>query len=222
MDESHGAIWFFGDLSDPWVVSIADALPAVARRVAYRLLGRAAKPACRRRFSASADRRASATARASDAERLQGMARTDGSPSISCADSCASALTFAMKSSSGIRDWSIWCFRKRPPPMCSPACGPPARRAARPRAATGKQSCSSAGGKLERRIVVAPSPRPVPPPGIASNRPTTRSSVPECQSGTSREPPPSKSLLTVWDVPVLEEWTERLERHALQLGRSSP
>ena len=25
-------------------------------------------------------------------------------------------------------------------------------------------------------------------------------------------------LLTVWDVPVLEAWTERLERHALQHG----
>ena len=27
MDESGPAIWFIGDLDDPWVVAIADALP---------------------------------------------------------------------------------------------------------------------------------------------------------------------------------------------------
>src|SRR5262249_51225735 len=30
MDASAGAIWFLGDLSDPWVVSIAEALPSAA------------------------------------------------------------------------------------------------------------------------------------------------------------------------------------------------
>ena len=29
MDAPRGAIWFFGDLDDPWVASIADAIPAI-------------------------------------------------------------------------------------------------------------------------------------------------------------------------------------------------
>ena len=77
-----------------------------------------------------------------------------------------------------------------------------------PRAGT-RSRCSSARGQLERRIVLTPSPRRVPRPGIASNRPTTRGRRPP--PATRRASRSGETLLTVWDVPVLEEWTERLE-----------
>src|SRR5262245_49820041 len=33
MDSSEDRVWFMGDLSDPWVVTIADAVPAALRAV---------------------------------------------------------------------------------------------------------------------------------------------------------------------------------------------
>ena len=36
MEQPGQAVWFIGDLDDPWVVEIADALPAVTNRFACR------------------------------------------------------------------------------------------------------------------------------------------------------------------------------------------
>ena len=36
--------------------------------------------------------------------------------------------------------------------------------------------------------------------------------------GTSEPSTAAHAIITVWDVPVLEEWTERLERHARNSG----
>ena len=166
--------------------------------------------------SASADRRAPPAARSRRCRVAQGMARRGGSAN-SPARFCASARTSAMKSSSVIPGWSIWCFRKRLPPRCSPAMWPACSRPPEPRCLRAEGSAfrvlvASSNGELCRTIAEACA-------AAGYRVEQADDQIVGARIASRNEPAPAgETLLTIWDVPVLEAWTDRLERHALQYG----
>jgi hypothetical protein len=213
MDNPDGAIWFFGDLCDPWVVAIADALPR--SRVVTRIDCSSALP------SGPADSGGSPRLIVvhrqrlvpGDAERLKEWRSTDGSGTAPALILCAGPYVRyeELERFSGLVDLVL---------SEATACDVISRHAARllegrpPRAPGGglRVFVASSNGELCRTIAEACAIA-----GYQVEQANDQMVGARVRSSAGAAPA-GEALLTVWDVPVLEEWTERLERHALEHG----
>ena len=221
MDESNGAIWFFGDLSDPWVVAIADALPALHGVVRIDCPGES----LRQPLGAHHPPRLIVVHRqrlaADDADRFKEWRTQIGTVHSPALILCVGPYVRyeELERYSGLVDLVLSeatasevlprhatrLLEGRP--SRPPRTGEDPHVRVRVASSSGElartiaEACGSAGYRVEQtddQTVGVRTPTPTP---------------------TSHElPAPRESLLTVWDVPVLEEWTERLERHARQSG----
>jgi AmiR/NasT family two-component response regulator len=216
MDDSHGAIWFLGDLSDPWVVAIADALPVspgVTRIDCSSELPSGPADAGRsprlivihrqRLVPADADRLKEWRAQAGSEPppalilcvgpyvRYEELERFSGLVDLVLSE--ATAAEVLPRHAARLLEGS----RIRPPRteecllrvLVASSNGELGRTIA--------EACATAGYRVEQasdQVVGAP----------------VRSSTEPKAVG--------ETVLTVWDVPVLEAWTERLERHAREHG----
>jgi hypothetical protein len=216
MDNSLGAIWFFGDLSDPWVVAIADALPR--SQVVTRIdcsselpSGPAHSGALCRLIVVHRQRLVPG-----DAERLKEWRTIDGSGTSPALILCVGPYVRyeELERYSGLVDLVL---------SEATACDVLPRHVARllegrpcrpPRTEGGvlRVLVASSDGELCRTIAEACATA-----GYHVEQAIDQ--VVGARVRTSAEPASAgESLLTVWDVPVLDEWTERLERHALEHG----
>jgi hypothetical protein len=217
MDGSAAAIWFVGDLSDPWVASIADALPA---SYAIVRIDSAAEPAPGRPLGLDHPPRLIVVHRQTlapgDAERL-----TEWRPQASVATSPALVLCVGpyvryeeLERYSGLVDLVLseaTAADVLPRHVVRLLEGRPSRA---PRAASDpvvRVLAASASPELRRTIAEA---------CVAAGY-----RVQEVDDQIVGDRPPSDEqslsdvpLLTIWDVPVLEEWAERLDRHARHTG----
>jgi CheY-like chemotaxis protein len=216
MDDSDGAIWFYGDLSDPWVVAIADALPR--SQVVTRIDCSSELPSCptnsgglprlivvhRQRLVPG------------DAERLKEWRSKDGPGASPALILCVGPYVRyeELERYSGLVDLVL---------SEATACDVLSRHVTRllegrpgrtPRAEGGvlRVLVASSNGELCRTIAEACATAGYPVEQANDQMVGARvRSGPEAASA-------GEALLTVWDVPVLEEWTERLERHAREHG----
>ena len=78
MDSFEGGIWFMGDLGDPWVVSIADALPASLGIIRVDCAGELPDRPFDPSHPSAPDRPAPAPAHRRRRRAAAGMARTRG------------------------------------------------------------------------------------------------------------------------------------------------
>ena len=218
MDESHAAIWFVGDLNDAWVASIADALPAAygvvridsgAEPSPGRPAGRDRSPrliVVHRQTLAPRDAqwlkewRPAAVSTTSPAlilcvgpyVRYEELERYSGLVDLVLSE--ATAADVIPRHVARLLDG-----RPTRPPRAE--ADPPVRVLV----ASGNselchtiaEACAAAGYAVEKAGDEEVGNRP--PAGNEHSR-----------SG--------ETLLTVWDVPVLEEWAERLKRHARNTG----
>jgi hypothetical protein len=216
MDDSHGTIWFFGDLSDPWVVAIAGALPAGDSVTLFDCSaelpsGGADNSQAPRLIVIHRQRLLR-----DDAERLKKWREHAGSETLPALILCVGPYVRyeELERFSGLVDLLL---------SEATACDVLARHATRllegrpirtPIADAGlvrvlvasanaelchtiAEACSAAGFRVEQagdQAIGAPVRITTDPIAAA------------------------ETLLTVWDMPVLEAWTDRLERHARMHG----
>jgi hypothetical protein len=220
MDESHGAIWFFGDLHDPWVMSIADTLPAPAGVVRFDCTG---EPP-RQPFDADRPPRLIVVHRqrldARDADRLKEW-RTQGvsenAPSLIL---CVGPYVRyeELERYSGLVDLVL---------SEATAVDVLARHAAR--MLDGRQARVPIGSECGLlRLVVATASgelcRTIAEACAAAGYRAEQAGdhvvgATNARARSGNEPGSAgERVLTIWDVPVLEEWMERLERHVRQTG----
>jgi hypothetical protein len=216
MNDSHGPIWFFGDLSDPWVMAIADALPlsqGVTRFDCGAELPRGpADAGCPPRLILIHRQRLVP----GDAERMKEWRALGGSETHPALILCVGPYVRyeELERFSGLVDLVL---------SEATACDVLPRHAAR--LLEGRPSRLPRGEVTGIRVVVA-----------SANGELGRTIAEACATAGYRveqtndqmvgapvrnmtEPHTvGETLLTVWDVPVLEAWTERLERHAREHG----
>ena len=137
-----------GDLSDPWVVSIAEALARCAGIVQVHCPGdlpdRPFEPDRPPRLIVIHRHRFTAV----DAQRLKEYRGCPGRRRVHPRSCCVSARMFGMKSWNAGRRWRTSSFRKRRPPTSCPARQPAGREARRPvaRGRDGRLRIEVAGG----------------------------------------------------------------------------
>jgi hypothetical protein len=216
MDDSLGVVWFFGDLSDPWVGAIADALPYPASLI---------RVDCPSELSSSHKGAAipprlivvhRARLVPADLERLKEWRRQVGSEPPPALMLCVGPYVRydELEPFSGFVDLVL---------SEATACDVLARHAARllddhpirsPRVEGNPNRIlvASSNGELRRTIAEACA--------TAGYRVEQASDevIGEPVRSTSEQSITSGALVTVWDVPVLEPWTDRLERHAREHG----
>ncbi len=215
MDATLQAIWFVGDLADPWVVAIADALPT-----AYGLL----RVDCRGELPAVPSDAACVPRLIvfhrqrlvpSDAERLKewrAVAPND-SPALFL---CVGPYTRyeELERYSGLVDLVLseaTAAEVLPRHVTRLLDG---RQGRSPRSEAGsiRVLVASANGELGRVVAEA---------CIAAGyraEDVEDQVVGSTPSGRSHSSAESEIFLTIWDVPLLEAWRERLERHVLSAG----
>jgi hypothetical protein len=218
MDEFEAAICFFGDLSDPWVVGIADALPLARGVVRIDCRGDLPRPA----FEADHPPRLIVVHRqrlaAGDAQwlkqwRTQGVLSESSPALILCVGpyvryeelerySGLVDLVLSEATASEVLPRHVARLLDGRPSRQPRADGDPRFRVMVASSSgelckTIAEACATAGYCVEQAD-----------DEMVGNRP--RNSNEPASAG--------ETLLTVWDVPVLEEWAERLDRHARQAG----
>ena len=217
MDESQGAIWFFGDLSDPWVVSIADALPAAGGVIRMDCSGEQLKEP----YGAHEPPRLIVVHRqrlfARDADRFKEWRTQIGSLRSPALILCAGPYVRyeELERYSGLVDLVL---------SEATAAEVLPRHANRLLEGRSSRPARGEGDSLVRVLV-------------ASSNSELRETIAEACAGAGYRveqadehmvgarvsfatgpAAPDDTILTVWDVPVLEEWEERLERHAREAG----
>jgi hypothetical protein len=219
MDESQGAIWFFGDLSDPWVVSIADTLPVSQGVVRMDCPGELA----RRPFEAGRPPRLIVVHRqrltAGDADRLKEWRIQAGAENSLALVLCVGPYVRyeELERYSGLADLVL---------SEATACDVLPRHAGRlldgrqsrpPRAGAGgsiRLLVATASGELGRTVAEACAAA-----GYRVEQADDHVVGALLRARIGNDPAPAgETVLTVWDVPVLEDWTERLERHTRHAG----
>jgi hypothetical protein len=215
MDDLERAIWFFGDLSDPWVLTIADALPMPQHLTRIDCSGELpSRPAEAVRPCLIVVHRQRLVA--GDGERLKEWRTQDRTGNPPALILCVGPYVRyeELERFSGLVDL-VLSEATASDVLTRHAVRLLEGRSCRPPRADGclmRVLVASSSGELCRTIAEACA--------SAGYR------VEQCDDqivGTrvrnSTEPTTAgETLLTVWDVPALETWTERLERHALQHG----
>jgi hypothetical protein len=218
MDESHAAIWFLGDLSDPWVASIADALP-VAHGVVR--IDSSNEPFPGRPFARDRPPRLIVVHRQTlgppDAEwlkewRTQGVSAT--SPAIIL---CVGPYVRyeELERYSGLVDLVLseaTTADVLPRHVARLLDGRPSRSPQAENDPAARVLVASANAELSQTIAEACAAAGYPVEQADDQAVGTRS------PSTDEHSRSGETLLTVWDVPVLEEWSERLKRHARNTG----
>jgi hypothetical protein len=218
MGESTGAIWFFGDLSDPWVGSIANTLPAAVG--VLRIDSPGVLPS-RLPFDRDHPPRLIVVHRqrlaAVDADWLKEW-RTPGvaesSPALIL---CVGPYVRyeELERYSGLVDLVLSeataseVLPRHVARLLEGRSSRPPRAEADP---LFRVLVASSSGELCRTIAEACATA-----GYRVEQAGDQSVGARTHSGNETAPS-GETLLTVWDVPVLEEWTERLERHARRSG----
>ncbi len=217
MDESQGAIWFFGDLSDPWVVSIADALPGAGGIIRMDCSGEQLKEP----YDAHEPPRLIVVHRqrmfARDADRFKELRTQIGSLRSPALILCTGPYVRyeELERYSGLVDLVL-----------SEATAAEVLPRHVSRLLEGRSSRPARGEQDPLFRVL-----------VASSNSELRETIAEACTGAgyrveqadeqmvgTRAPfvnevhEPGETLITVWDVPVLEEWEDRLERHAREIG----
>jgi hypothetical protein len=217
MDETDGAIWFFGDLNDPWVVAIADALPAPHGVVRMDCPGESLKQP----FDAHQPPRLIVVHRqrlaAGDADRFKEWRTQIGTVHSPALILCVGPFVRyeELERYSGLVDLVLseaTASEVLPRHVARLLEGRPTRSPRTEDDLRSRIMVASANSELCRTVALACS---------AAGYPAEQTDDQFVGTGTSSSNAPAspgEPLLTVWDVPVLEEWTERLERHARQLG----
>jgi CheY-like chemotaxis protein len=216
MDNSDAAIWFFGDLSDPWVVAIAGALPR--SQVVTRIdcsselpSGPSDSGGLPRLIVVHRQRLVPG-----DAERLKEWRANAGSGTPPALILCVGPYVRyeELERYSGLVDLVL---------SEATACDVLPRHVTRLLEGRACRPPRTEGGVL--RVLVASSNaelcRTIAEACVAAGYHVEQANdqIVGARVGSSAEPAsPGEALVTVWDVPVLEEWTERLERHALEHG----
>jgi hypothetical protein len=219
MDESDGAIWFFGDLSDPWVVAIADALPPAHGVLRMDSPGES----LRQPFDAHHPPRLIVVHRqrlaSGDADRFQELRTQIGTVHSPALILCVGPYVRyeELERYSGLVDLLLseaTASEVLPRHVTRLLDGRPGRTPRTEQDLLVRVRVASSNGELSRTIAEACATA-----GYRVEQTDDQTVGARTPTPTSHEPAsPSESLLTVWDVPVLEEWTERLERHARQAG----
>ncbi len=218
MDESQAAIWFVGDLNDAWVASIADALPVAHGVVRIQCTGELMRGPL---FAADHPPRLIVVHRQTlapvDAQWLK-----DWRPDAVSTTSPALILCVGpyvryeeLERYSGLVDLVLSeataadviprhvarLLDGRPTRMPRADTDPPVRVLVASTSAelsdTIAEACAAAGYPVER---------------------IDDQEVGNQSAGGNEHSRSGETLITVWDVPVLEEWTERLKRHARNTG----
>ena len=216
MDESDGAIWFFGELSDAWVVAIADALAGsqVVTRVdcsSELPRGPADSNGLPRLIVVHRQRLVPG-----DAERLKEWRTNDGSGTPPALILCVGPYVRyeELERYSGLVDLVL-----------SEATAGDVLPRHVARLLEGRQRRAPRGEESVLRVLVAGSNgelcRTIAEGCATAGYHVEQASdqIVGARAQTNAEPASAgEALVTVWDVPVLEDWTERLERHALQHG----
>jgi DNA-binding response OmpR family regulator len=216
MDVSRGTIWFFGDLSDPWVVSIAGALPA--GRTLTLFDGAAELPTGAAEASQAPRLIVIHRQRLlpGDAERLKEWKAQASSETAPALILCVGPYVRyeELERFSGLVDLVL---------SEATACDVLHRHATRllegrsirtplADAVSARVLIASANGELCRTIAEACAAA-----GFQVEQAGDQAIGALVRNTTDQMSPP-ETLLTVWDVPVLEAWTDRLERHARMHG----
>ncbi len=218
MDGSAAAIWFVGDLSDPWVASIGDALPA-----SYGIfrIDSAAEPLAGRPLDLDHPPRLIVVHRQTlaprDAERL-----TEWRPQASVATSPALVLCVGpyvryeeLERYSGLVDLVLseaTAADVLPRHVARLLDGRAGRTARAENDPVVRVSVASASPELCRTISDACAAA-----GYRIEQADDQM-VGERLPSSDEQSQAAEPCLTIWDVPVLEEWTDRLERHARHNG----
>jgi AmiR/NasT family two-component response regulator len=216
MDESQGAIWFVGDLSDPWVRLIADALPASPGVVRIDCAGESLKQP----HDAHDPPRLIVVHRqrlaAGDADRFKEWRTQIGSVHSPALILCVGPY---------VRYEELERFSGLVDLVLSEATASDVLPRHVARLLEGRQ-CRQPGAELgSLRVLVASSNgelcRTIAECCVAAGYRVLQADDQAVGAGMRKGDEPTtvgETLLTVWDVPVLEAWAERLERHALNHG----
>jgi hypothetical protein len=216
MDDSDGAIWFFGDLSDPWVVAIADALP---RSQLVTPIDCSSELPSGPTDSGGSPRLIVVHRQRlvpGDAERLKEWRSKDGPRTPPALILCVGPYVRyeELERYSGLVDLVL---------SEATACDVVARHVTRLLEGRPGRTPRGEGGVL--RVIVASSNgelcRTIAEACATAGYPVEQANdqMVGARARSGAEPASAgEALLTVWDVPVLEEWTERLERHAREHG----
>jgi len=215
MDASQETIWFIGDLGDPWVVAIADALPAAhgILRVDCRgeLPAVPSDPACVPRLIVIHRQRLVP----GDAERLKEWRTSAPNDSPALILCVGPYIRYEeLERYSGLVDLVLseaTAAEVLPRHVTRLLDG---RQGRSPRSETGalRVLVASANGELGRVVAEACTAAGYRAEEVEDQFVGAR---PSCRSRSSNS---SEMPLTIWDVPLLEPWPERLERHALATG----
>jgi hypothetical protein len=218
MDESPAAIWFVGDLNDAWVASIADALPVAHGVVRIQSAG---EPVGAPHIAEDHPPRLIVVHRQTlaplDAQWLQEMRAAGASTTSPALILCVGPYVRyeELERYSGLVDLVL---------SEATAADVISRHAARlleGRARGVPRPESNPGARVLVASANAEMCRTIAEACSAAGYPAETAHDEEIGNRlTSREPQSrsGETLLTVWDVPVLEEWSERLDRHARQAG----
>jgi AmiR/NasT family two-component response regulator len=214
MDDSLRAIWFFGDLSDPWVVAIADALPMpqflIRVDCSSELPSGPPEAGLSPRLIVVHRQRLVP----GDAERLKAWRTQDGSGNPPALILCVGPYVRyeELERFSGLVDLVLseaTAAEVLPRHVTRLLDGRPSRPP-RAEACVLRVLVASSNGELCRTIAEACA-------SAGYRVEQADDQVVGTRARNNMEPTTAaETLLTVWDVPVLEAWTERLERHALQ------
>jgi len=217
MDSFEGGIWFVGDLSDPWVVTIADALPASLNTIRVDCAGdlpdHPFDPTRRPRLIILHRHRLTA----SDAERLRAWRGSAASAPPTALILCVSPYVRyeELERWSGLANLVL-------PETAAPDVLPrhvarlledPRIRPARGEGPPYRLEVAAANDELSRALVDACNP--------AGHRAQQVDERNVGEASAPRYPPacPTERVLTIWEVPVLDPgWTDRLERRSLATG----
>ena len=215
MNESGPAIWFIGDLDDPWVVAIADALPTAGGLLRVDCRGELpavpSDPAPVPRLIVVHRQRLVP----GDAERFKewrARAASDSPALILCVGPYTRYEE--LERYSGLVDLVLseaTAADVLPRHVSRLLDGRPSR-SPRSEAGTMRVLVASANGELGRVVAEACTAAGFRAEEVEDHVVGSR------PSGRSSSSAPSEVILTIWDVPLLEAWPERLERHALATG----
>ena len=215
-DASHGEIWFFGDLSDPWVGSIADALPPSHGVLRIDCSG---EPPSHPGEGDSLPRLIVMHRQRlvpSDAKWLQKWREPTGSPASPALILCVGPYIRyeELERYSGLVDLvlSEATAAEVLPRHVARLLEGRQGRAPRPESNLFRLLVASSNAELSRAVAEACAAagyrvEQIEDQAVGARLPIRN----ESQAATEQ-------VLTVWDVPVLEAWSERLERHALHVG----
>jgi len=217
MDTVEGAIWFMGDLSDPWVVSIADALPAVRGAVRVDCAGDLPD----RPFDPSHPPRLIVLHRhrltAGDAERLRRWREPGASVAPPALFLCVSPYVRyeELELCSGLVNL-VLSEASAPdvlPRHVARLFEEPAGRPPRGAGPLFRIEVAGTNDELCRALVEACARA-----GYRVEQVDDRN-VGETLAPGNPPASPAERVLTIWDVPVLEPgWPDRLERRSLATG----